>query len=173
MTQKRDTLLGHVAASPELYINLLQQHPIKTKGSYQTLYYIFMLALAFGYPILFWDELGWVSLWMLLVFPVNGYQMYIRSTGKDPLGILGKRYLHLSDREFILKDKGHKKPIVVQWQEVKSMDIRLFHVVLGMKSGKKRDISLEKLSDENLQQVKHRLNVIKHQYSFQGIDAAS
>lgn len=159
-------MLGHVAASPELYINLLQQHPIKTKGVYQKLYYLFTLALALGYPILFWDKLGWVSLWMLLVFPVNGYQMYTRSTGKDPLGILGKRYLHLSDQEFVLKHKGHKKPTVVQWHEVKSMDIRLFQVVLEMKRGEKSTLSLEKLSDDNLQRVKHRLNVIKHQYAF-------
>jgi hypothetical protein len=140
-------------------INLNHQERLKSsKRTYKIGAVLMLLSALVSLVAIFYESK--VFMWVYVVyFLLYAIILYSKSKGKGGLDLLGKSYFRINDQGISCKmSLFSKKTIDLKWEEIDDMRIKLFEIQLKI-NNQWISINLEKLSDDNLKNVKEMLEL--------------
>jgi len=140
-------------------INLNHQARLKSsKRAYKIGAVLMLLASLISLVAIFYESK--VFMWVYVVyFLIYAIILYSNSKGKGGLDLLGKSYFRINNEGISCKMSiFSKKTIDLKWEEIDEIRIKLFEIQLKV-NNQWTSINLEKLSDDNLKNVKDMLEL--------------
>lgn len=133
-------------------INLSEVKP----SNYRIIIGILIVSLAsfnFGY-IISSQDIKTINLFISIIFLILGVVHIFEGFGKTIADLFGGKYIEITDGYVKLKTSLFAKEEVINWSDIKSIDVKILSIEITEEDGSKHKISLGNLDYETILKVK-------------------